>query len=248
MASKIWTVNILLFVVILIFSIKAYDVWFTDKFNPVKDSISDSPQKQGGKSGGNVKDMQPASFYNAIVEKNLFFPDRIGIDDTVSQPISKVSGQKNSEKEIILYGVMMAGGEKQALISNPYPKKDGSKTIWVKVDDRIADDPNKSEIKVKSILKDKIVISIDGKEFDRDLFQKKDNQGQPDVTVKENKKSEQNVKKPRQNGTKRSRFDDNPIPHGDPTGKTPAPSFEISPDGKYKIFETPFGKIKRRIN
>ncbi|MDA3896808.1 MAG: hypothetical protein PF482_11760 [Desulfobacteraceae bacterium] len=245
MISKIWPVNILLFVVILIFSIKAYDVWFTDKFNPGRDSVGEQQQKQGGKPDVKVNDMPTSSFYNAIVEKNLFFSDRIGVEDNVPQPAVNISDQKISEQEIVLYGVMMAGGEKQALISNPYPKKDGSKTIWVKVDERVADDPDKPEIKVKSILKDKIVISIDGKEFDRDLFQKKDNQDQPDAI--------KNIK-PEQNGTKRRSFNDNPnivdnpIPQGDPTGKTPAPSFEISPDGKYKIFETPFVKIKRRNN
>ena len=239
MASKIWAINSLLFVVILIFSIKAYDVWFTDKFNPGKDSVSEQQQKQGGKSGVKVNDMPPASFYNAIVEKNLFFSDRIGVEDNVPQPASNISDQKISEQEILLYGVMIAGDEKKALISNPYAEKDASKTIWVKVDESVTDDANKSEIKVKSILKDKIIISIDGKESDCYLYQKKENQDQSDRPK---------IDQPRQNKTKKQNIKRDSSPRSGPGERTQEPSFEISPDGQYKIYETPFGKIKRRIN
>ncbi|MDA3894564.1 MAG: hypothetical protein PF482_00300 [Desulfobacteraceae bacterium] len=241
MGSKIWIINILLFVVVSICFIRSYDVWFIQEFQPVQNLSAGQAKNQNVKLHAITKDTRPASFYDPIVGKNLFFPDRTGIDETAAKPVSKTeeSDSKISELEIVVHGVMMTGEAKKALINNPFPEKDESMTIWIKEEDRIDDGSGESVIVIKSIQKEKIVVSIGGKEFDHYIFKAKDNSAQENSSKAAT--SAMGKMKPQKQVNHSN-------PGAGPTGRPSEPPFEISPDGEYKIYETPFGKIKRRIN
>ena len=241
MGLKIWIINILLFCMVLFCLVQAYDVWLYQKVDPV--AMSDDGHQKERHEGVQapmemIRNIHPPEFYDAIIRKNLFFPDRTGIDELVKiQTQGAVErGPENMAMEILLYGVMVLGEDRKALISHPFPEKEGPMTLWVKEGDRLEADSGEFGMTIKEIQNEKIVVSIAEKDFEYNVFQAKDDLIQNGVPAIERK-------------TVHPETENNRTDFGrEPGGGHPELPFEISPDGTYKIYETPFGKIKRRIN
>jgi len=233
MINRVWLINSLLLVLICVLAVNTYDLWVAEDHM----TAGAAPQKSEKRSKPAINHEKPApvkekSHYQPVVKKNLFFPDRTGHIEKASSAGASTGSkqQKPSEFEnyIILYGVTMTGEEKTALISNPNPEKGGRKTLWVAAGDHIRGRGGSPRIEIKEIHKDKIILSVRGKSYDCEMY-------------KDRSKSSATVQTGHVEKTPSS-------PSLPPSRQVKQPPTEISPDGKYRIIKTPFGKIKRRIN
>lgn len=154
MQSKIWFINIILAVVIVIFGIKVYDVWLT----PEKHSVT--PKSIRTSSAHSVvrllpKTVLPLASYQIIAEKTIFSPDR-------AEQIAKsdASSPRKAPAKFNLWGVMMLSGtDKRALISEVAAN---SKKRWIKEGDTLDDR------KVSSIRNDRIILA--GKDDQQEIL------------------------------------------------------------------------------
>ena len=139
MISKYWTINSLLLVMIIVFAIHTYDLWIESPILAAGMSIEPAEKLEPAKVNLNRPKANNINEYQAMVEKNLFFPDRTGQTEKQqgAQHTAMPRKAEGFEKDIVLYGIMMSGGVKQALISNPAPGKKGGDPIWEKTDQKL---------------------------------------------------------------------------------------------------------------
>jgi hypothetical protein len=180
----------------------------------------------------------PKEDYNAMSEKNLFSADRRG---QILEPESQQQKAREDESQPVgeqvpveLYGIIWTETQQAALINNPYAETIENSNKWFKPGDSVGGGAKGDEISVMEIYEDHVILTIDGKSRELYLYKKK-NEQEVVATVKNGGNSglqnqQQNQKQPEQKQP------------------TPPETGEISEDGRYRIFETPFGKIKRRIN
>lgn len=240
MGSKIWIINILLLAMVLFCLVNAYDVWFGQDVAGKEAFDIGQGKKQNDNTQAlvkKIKNVHPPGFYDPVVLKNLFSPDRTDLYETVTaqEQAAAAQKQKTAATDILLYGVLIMGEERKALISNPFPEKDENMIIWVKEGDRLEDGSGESGMTIKEIQNERIVVSTAAKDFEYYVFEAKDDLVRSVPTTA----GESINRKPDTNSPDFGRG---------PGGDRPEMPFEISPDGEYKIYETPFGKIKRRIN
>ncbi len=232
-SPKIWLINILLAAAIIFFVIMSFDVW-TEK-NEVIAGIQEAEGLKTVPSDKRIIErvMPPESTYEIVAQKDLFSPDRA--ESYSGEPESELP--RFSEKMIFLYGVVTLGNEKQALVSDP---ESGSKAAgerpkdkWVRVGDTIGN------FTVAAIEKDKIVLKEGADRYEVPLY----DESKP-VRGKA--------------GTQRSAAPtvvttgSEPAAGSSPSTSTRATTSESAakksePEGEYKILNTPFGPVKRRI-
>jgi hypothetical protein len=170
------------------------------------------------------------SSYGVIVSKNLFSPDRM--EPVAEELRDEARETKLPGKKIYLYGVVLSDDYKLALITNPLRGKGERKDIWVHVGDKVDD------LKVIEILKDRILLAKGLKEYEISLYDKNkpkrrgvSKSGKKPTVVVADAKAKKKGKKAQGTGSQ---------------GKKSVEEVE-SDEGKYRIIDTPFGKIKRRI-
>ncbi len=227
MIQRAWFINAVLMVIVVFLALKVYGVWSDGYGVSHKAGFQGSkkPIRQKRMLKGNV----PAeSSYGVIVSKNLFSPDRM---EPVAESLRNETREtKLPGKKIYLYGVVLSDDYKLALITNPVRGKGDRKDIWVHVGDKVDD------LKVIEILKDRILLAKGLKEYEISLYDKNKPKRRgistsgkkPTVVVADARKEE---KRTQGKGSQ---------------GKKSVEEVE-SDKGKYRIIDTPFGKIKRRI-
>jgi len=151
--SKIWLINISLAVFVVILGIMSFNVWLkADETIPEIQTGKSSEKPLAGKMIIE-RTMPPDSTYGIVADKNLFSSNRVEVIPEKQKP----GPPKISEKLIFLYGVVLTGDLKQALISNhdpgPAPGKKPAKDKWVKVGDTMGG------FSVADIRKDRIVLA-----------------------------------------------------------------------------------------
>ncbi len=169
MISRIRIINLILAALSVFFCVKAYDAVKGKDINipgqrrsghaSVKFEIPDTRPK-----------FLPESAYNVIADLNLFSPDRTvyvkaeeeNVKDVPEIKVAKVSGRK-----LVLYGIILGGSIKKALINNPVRKSDESRFRWIEPDDVIGG------LKVVDIKKDSVIFSDKGKKIKVVLYDKK---------------------------------------------------------------------------
>ncbi len=155
MQSKIWFINIILAVLIVIFGIKVYEVWFAPEKRSVrlKNAQTSSAQPVVRYM---PKTVLPQASYQIIAEKTIFSPERA----EQSKKETDASSPQKAAAKYNLWGVMMLSDtDKRALISEVAAN---SKKRWVKEGDALDDR------KVSSVQKDRIVLS--GKEDQQEIL------------------------------------------------------------------------------
>jgi hypothetical protein len=188
MLSKIWLTNLFLGVFVVFFGIRAYGVWSEGaKGPPPKISalqrLSPLPEKERPK----VR-IPPESDYEIVVTDNVLWWDRVELKDKKQEAKSEAKPEvedrrlqrlKAEARKINLYGVIITGDKKKALITNVVeaspgrvkgrdPKKPtfGRQTKWVKIGDAIG------EFKVKEIHNGRVKLTSSGQEFQISLYDK----------------------------------------------------------------------------
>ncbi|MBN2438464.1 MAG: hypothetical protein JXL20_07660 [Deltaproteobacteria bacterium] len=235
--SKIWLINVSLAALIVFFGIMSFDVWLNGDEAIPELQTGKSPEKTLPVKGIIERTMPPESTFGIVVDKNLFSSNR-----TESIPEKDKTGPLNiSEKMVFLYGVVIAGGRKQALISNPETKPEAGKykpkDKWVKVGDAVGN------FSVADIRKDRIILADGANQHEILLYDekkpaRKTTVAQPSaaptvVAAGPAAAAPVTAAAPQKPGTA-------PPAAAVAAGKS-------APEGEYKIVNTPFGQIKRRI-
>jgi len=253
MFKKVWIVNIALALCTVFFSLEAYTVW-SEK--PIDLSAVEETKKAAVKPVEKIESISlpRESFFDDIVDKNLFSSLRVSEREekkTAKEPEPKIVEVKVGGKEILLYGVVLAGGYKKALIANVDDKKGTDRPVkWVEVGDDIGDG-----FVVADIQKESIVFEKDNGRYETPLYDEKKDRRQ---TVRQSASKPQEQKQPTIVTTDSEKKDSPQKPAGG--GREPGKSATQPPEEKqenssvtqvreteeYIVIDTPFGKIKRR--
>ena len=224
MFSKIWLINMVLAVGVIFFGINAVGIWSGDDKKPVK---LQPPQKAFSRTVKKItpKKLRPESDYRVIVERTLFFPDRAmpeGVDELPGA--GKTKALKVAGRRVVLYGVIIMGDMKTALIGDPAPKAGAKQSTWVKIGDAVGN------FKVTGIKKEAIILAGGAKRYEILLYDKNN--------PKQRARQKTGAPKPIMISEK-------------PKKSKPRPKIlkkrkKLS-ETDYKTVDTPFGKIKRRL-
>ncbi len=163
MKSKIWLINTVLVLCLMLMGMNAWQVWtgeMPEQQMPEKKEVPEpSPQIRAG-----TDRHVPESRYTVIAEKNLFDPERK--EDLPGKSDQKFPDNKGGEdmqpQNIILDGVILMEGYQKALIRTQEGKTDRNK--WVRIGDSLAN------MKVTSIQKERVFLSDEVKTYEISLY------------------------------------------------------------------------------
>jgi hypothetical protein len=229
MISRLWIINSVLCLGILYISWNAYEVWTSPlEMNAALNAAEKSPSESRPISSGIKKRAIPSeSAFEVIPAKNLFSPEREEyIPEEENAPeTEKVAATpaKVSGKKIDLYGVLMRGDLRKALINNPDPKVNDRPNIWVKEGDVLG------QFRIDSIQKERLILVDGNTRYEILLYDEK-----KDVPRQASLPAENSV--PQVIRTQ---------PGGSVTGKRPKVDVKDSEPG-YEMVKTPFGYVKQR--
>jgi hypothetical protein len=249
MLSKIWIINTILLLLIGICWINIFSSRHVD-VNPVSEigtggKAAEIPEKPKMSE----KKLTASEDYDVIVEKNLFSQDRAAnIAEQKAQPA--VEDLRISGEKIMLFGVVMMGGYKSALINNPNKDKDARDYKWVKEGDHI------SNLNVVRIQKDQIMLSDGATKYKVSLF---DPDKEKKVNASSTVREEPKVISAGASGSGKAQAPAAQTGSSTPEGRrgeskpggAPSSSLQkkvgVSADGQYEIIDTPLGKFERKI-
>ena len=169
MSSRYGILCILLFFIVLILGYENYETWsspsiITSKRVPGKmgETKPDLPTQ-----GMAPKETVPREVFNAIVEKNLFNPERREFSTT--EAAAAAMAKPITRPQISLYGVVISEDYQFASIINPgRPLHKGEReTKTIKVGDMVG------AYKLTKITPDRIVMEADGDSFEVLLYDPK---------------------------------------------------------------------------
>lgn len=234
MISKVWMINAILSIVLVICLVNVWDVWHADmQALPEEKSVLNNKDFVAIKKIQENK-IRNESAYESVVDKNLFSSDRApattvsGAADPEIKEDVRISGEK-----VVLYGVIMIDDYKKALINNPGGRKTGSKIQWVSEGDKL------ENLKVQAILEDEILL-VDGSDRYRVLLYDPEKAGKS--VAKYNSKPEEAAQPQVISAGEKPKAAERK------TGKLNKPTEKVSAssDSEYEIVDTPFGKLKRK--
>ena len=232
--SKIWLINIGLAVLVVFFGMMSFDVWSKgDEPVPEVQAAKSSAKSLPGK-GITERTVPPDATYGIVTEKNLFSANR---SEVIPEKQKKEGPFKISEKMVILYGVVVIGDRKKALISNPEAgpeagQKPAAKDKWVAVGDTIGN------FSVADIRKDRIILADGANTHEILLYDK-------------NKPARQTIAAEKSTAPAVIATGPATVPAATRSDtKPPASSIaegKDAPAAEYRIVNTPFGPTKKRI-
>jgi len=133
MIPRVWLINIVLALCVLFVGSSAYHVWTRQEPVEAMEPSAQLPVPAPEKIRTNERGSSRESTYSVIAERTLFKPDRVeflpqSVEPTVQEELPLISGRRMS-----LYGVIITGDNRKALIDNPIQKPDEPKKKWVRV-------------------------------------------------------------------------------------------------------------------
>jgi hypothetical protein len=232
--SKIWLINVVLAFFVVFFGMMSFDVWSKgDESVPEVQTAQGSAKPLPGK-GIIERTVPPDSTYGIVPEKNLFSTNR---SEVIPEKQKKEEAPKISEKMVILYGVMVVGDRKKALISNPEAgPKPTTKDKWVTVGDTIG------TFRVADIRKDRIILT-DGANSPEILLYDKNKPARQTIVAEKSAAPTVIATGP---ATIAAATRSDRIPVTEPSASRSAEGKD-APAAEYRIINTPFGPTKQRI-
>jgi hypothetical protein len=164
MFPKVWLVNLIMAGLIVFFGARAYKVWSqTDKSSV---EIAE-PQKGNKQEGSSIakRGTLPQSDYETVARNNIFNPERVEPKPEKSE-VPEVKQLAASVKTIALYGVIISGDYKTALVGKLEPKPGEKQSQWVKTGDAVAG------FKVDEIRQESIIVSEGANQYEVLLYDK----------------------------------------------------------------------------
>jgi len=224
-----WIINLVLACLVAFFGTKIYRVW-SEPTRPVVKATRVSPKKRVKPKARRVVQhsrVRPESSYQVVVDKNLFSPERKGPEPgPEGEKVKEPDKEEKLPANILLYGVVVTGNYRKALLTNPDRSKDKRQFVWVSVGDTLGD------YKLADIQSEKVFLEKGGKRYEVSLYA-----GKKRRTPPRPRKSTRASLAPRTTKKKKT---------------IPAPRTIVKPKkrtlkkGAYEIIKTPFGNIKRR--
>ncbi len=232
MFSKMWLINICLAGLAIFFGTKTHEIWVRGEKAVPKMQVAQKTEPSSRVSERAVKKRVPSeSSYEVVATRTLFSPERAEFIPPEPDPEPDVMQLSGFGKKITLYGVVMMGDYKSALVSNPFNEPGERQNKWVKAGDTIG------QLDVTEIQKERILLAEKGEKYEILLYDKnkslrnKRTAGKkikkavkPTIVVSESKKQpESGISKTKGNSESRK-----------------------TSDIEYETFDTPFGKMKQR--
>ncbi|RJP84114.1 MAG: hypothetical protein C4518_19610 [Desulfobacteraceae bacterium] len=248
MVSRVWIVNALLAVGLVICWMNIWDVWQTDTgMVPVVLSEEKGKAAKSFKTPPENGILSDAD-YQSVVAHNLFSATRTAPSPEAAktEPVDeevRISGEK-----VVLYGVVIFDKYKTALINNPGDQEKNIQNRWVKEGDNIGN------LKVREIHHDQVVLS-DAEGSYRVLLHDPEKAPKNSVSPKSSPSSQPKVvsvgETPSSVSTsvKTTPSAASAVEKAEPVRQQSSKFTEkvtISEDGQYEIVDTPLGKIKRK--
>ena len=148
---RTWIINLLLAGAVVFFGYQTLAVWFAnDKLEvnqPARKAVAASAHRRVA-----YRRNPPYKTYEVIAQKNLFASDRREELPDASPTPTPVKPAQPLDSRFALFGIVISGSEKKALVSNLHKKTAVEKDyIWVKVGDKIGN-LNISEIKPEHVI------------------------------------------------------------------------------------------------
>ena len=239
--SRIWLINGLLAIALIVSALNIWDIWSeTPEF--FSRANSDSVEKQARPEKKIAqKRLNGEARYADIVDKNLFSPDRAPAppETVAAEPeVEEVAEVKISGERVTLYGVIVLDNYKKALTNDPSDRAVDFR--WISEGDKIGN------LAVRGISEDNILLSDDEKSYRILLYD-------PEKIRKSGKQPEKavapkivNIEGTKTQVTQSSSKAASSKSSGS-SGNSSSGASVSSEEGEYKIIQTPFGDIKRKI-
>jgi type II secretory pathway component PulC len=224
-----WIINLLLLSLVVFSATEAYRVWTEPMEIPLPPEKSDQmkamiPHTRTTRHAQSF----PKSRYEDIVAKNLFSPERQQPED---KPTDMTIGkaEKKVVPNILLYGVVITGDDRKALLTNPDRSKDPRRFRWASTGEVLGG------YEVVEIGPERVFLQKEGERYEVGLYEEKEKRSppppmKPSVVLQ---KTEPAKKEPAKK---------EPVL---PEGKSPERK-ETVKSGEFEIIKTPFGDMKRR--
>lgn len=247
MSLRIWVVNIAMAVLLLFAGINIWELWHKE-FRDVSGSAGGAGSVQGVAADEAEDRLLDQQEYEMLASRNLFSPDRkvyAPAQDSEKQEAEKKPKEKTvriSGEAVALYGVVITGEKKIALINNPGGKLGDGRFIWIRKGDALAN------LTVADITPGEIILDEGSAQYKVSLSEKK----RPKTRRQREKSSGPTVVKggsapqssPSSSSTAQSKAGSK---GGSASQKSSSSATSGSAEQQYKIIETPFGTIKRKI-
>lgn len=133
MIPRIWLINIILALCVLFAGSSAYRAWTQEERVEAMEPSAELPVPAPEKMRTNERGSLRESAYSVIAERTLFTPDRVEFLPESSEPTEQAELPIISGRRMSLYGVIIMGNDRKALIDNPRREPDEPERKWVRV-------------------------------------------------------------------------------------------------------------------
>ncbi len=182
-----WIINILLAATAAFFGYQAVEVWYIGDAPEVSTTVQKKPKSRANRTVFYRRNTGIAT-YDVIASKNLFSSDREELLPAKSKKTSKKVQTRPLDSRFALFGVVINGDQKKALVSNLGKKNAKEKDyIWVKVGDQIG------TMEVSAIQSEQITIIWQGSSYSVRVADRNHPKKRP-VTRKRTKRTDTNTK------------------------------------------------------
>ncbi len=154
MFSKVWFINIVLAVFIISVGFQAAGIWTQkERIPPQTKAFSEKGQMNPVRPRVAQRKNEPAAAYDLIVEQTLFSEDRAAFvpEAAITETDTDAPQVQASRQPVFLYGVVMVGDYRKALVREMNTRSGEDK--WVYVGDQIAG------MTVTAIEKEKLLLA-----------------------------------------------------------------------------------------
>ena len=239
--SRIWIINVLLAGFCVFFGVMSYEVWSQGDQQIPEIPAAKTPEKAPPAKGIAERAVPPDASFAIVAEKNLFSASRSEV--IPEKKAGKEGPLKISEKQVFLYGIMVMGATRKALISNPDPGPNaGKKSVkdkWVTLGDKIG------AFSVTDIQKDRLILADGANKHEILLYDKSKPARQAAAVEKPSAPTV--VTSGQVPGAAAAATAVQPVAKTAQPAASPAADGKSAPAAEYRIINTPFGPTKQRI-
>lgn len=166
MIPRVWLINVILALCVLFVGSSAYHVWTQEEPVEAMGPSAQLPVPAPEKIRTNERGALRESAYSVVAERTLFKPDRVEFLPESSEPTAPKELPLISGRRMSLYGVIITGDDRKALIDNPIRKPDEPEKKWVRVGEMMGN------WAVSAIEPDSILLREGAKEYKIPLYTK----------------------------------------------------------------------------
>lgn len=165
MFPKVWFMNLVMAGLIVFVGNRIYKVWSAGDNAAVEIAEAQKPPRQAEDSIAKKVTLSESA-YETIAKNDLWNPDRVEVKPEKPQPGPEVKKLSTSVKSIALYGVIITGGYKAALVAKLDVKPGEKKMQWIKVGDTLG------SFKVIEIKQESIIVVEGDNQYEVLLYDK----------------------------------------------------------------------------